>query len=50
MLLPLLLVVGGMTIWSTNDSEVETRYVQSKASAGMHGWRGSQNAHKKTAR
>lgn len=50
MLLPLLLVVGGMTIWSTNDSEVETRYVQSKASAGMHGWRGSQNAHKKAAR
>lgn len=49
-ILPLLLVIGGMTIWSTNDTEVETRYVQSKASAGMHGWRGSQNARRKASR
>ena len=40
-ILPLLLVIGGMTIWSTNDTEVETDYT--KASAGTPGWRGSQN-------
>jgi hypothetical protein len=43
MILPLLLVIGGMTIWSTTDAEVEVEYAKSRASAGTHGWRGSQN-------
>jgi hypothetical protein len=43
MILPLLLVIGGMTIWSTTDTEVEVKFDKSKASSGMHGWRGSQN-------
>jgi len=46
-ILPLLLVIGGMTIWSTHDTEVETDYSKSKASAGTAGWRGSQNPRKK---
>jgi hypothetical protein len=43
MILPLLLVIGGMTIWSTTDTEVDVKYDRSKASSGMRGWRGSQN-------
>jgi hypothetical protein len=46
MILPLLLVIGGMTIWSTTDTEVEVKFVKSPASAGMQGWRGSQNSRK----
>jgi hypothetical protein len=46
MILPLLLVIGGMTIWSTTDTEVDVRYDRSKASSGMQGWRGSQNQRK----
>jgi hypothetical protein len=46
MILPLLLVIGGMTIWSTTDTEVEVNFVKSRASAGTHGWRGSQNPRK----
>jgi hypothetical protein len=46
-ILPLLLVIGGMTIWSTTDTEVETEFVRSKASAGTAGWRGSQNPRRK---
>ena len=49
-ILPLLLVIGGMTIWSTNDSEVETGYTNKRASVGHHGWRGSENPRKKAAR
>jgi hypothetical protein len=49
-ILPLLLVIGGMTIWSSNDTEVETNFARSRASAGMHGWRGSQNARRKAPR
>jgi hypothetical protein len=45
--LPLLLVIGGMTIWSTTDTEVELDYNKAKASAGMRGWRGSQNPRRK---
>jgi len=40
-ILPLLLVIGGMTIWSTQDTQVEVGYT--RASAGTPGWRGSQN-------
>jgi hypothetical protein len=47
-ILPLLLVIGGMTIWSTTDTEVETNFMKSRASAGTPGWRGSQNARKKS--
>jgi hypothetical protein len=43
MILPLLLVIGGMTIWSTTDTKVEVKFDKSKASSGMQGWRGSQN-------
>jgi hypothetical protein len=46
MILPLLLVIGGMTIWSTTDTEVEVKFVKSRASAGTAGWRGSQNPRK----
>jgi len=47
LILPLLLVIGGMTIWSTNDTEVATGYANARASAGHAGWRGSQNPRKK---
>jgi hypothetical protein len=46
MILPLLLVIGGMTNWMTTDAEVELKFDKSRASAGMHGWRGSQNTRK----
>jgi hypothetical protein len=48
-ILPLLLVIGGMTIWSTTDTEVEVEYARSRASAGTPGWRGSQNPRKRPA-
>ncbi len=48
-ILPLLLVIGGMTIWSTNDTEVEVEIGQQRASAGHAGWRGSQNSRRKTS-
>jgi O-antigen ligase len=48
MILPLLLVIGGMTIWTTQDAEVEIKFVKSPASAGMPGWRGSQNPRRKS--
>ena len=47
-ILPLLLVIGGMTIWSSTDTEVEVEYNAKRASAGMRGWRGSENPRKKT--
>jgi hypothetical protein len=49
-ILPLLLVIGGMSIWSTNDTEVEVKLVRSRASAGMPGWRGSNNPRNKPIR
>jgi hypothetical protein len=49
-ILPLLLVIGGMTIWSTHDTEVEVNLTKSRASAGTPGWRGSQNPRKKPSR
>jgi hypothetical protein len=49
-LLPLLLVIGGMTIWSTKDAEVEQNFVKSSASSGTRGWRGSQNSRQKATR
>lgn len=45
-LLPLLLVIGGMAVWSTTDSEVELNYDKTRASAGTAGWRSSQNPRK----
>ena len=45
--LPLLLVIGGMTIWSSTDSLVELDYARARAAAGMPGWRGSQNPRKR---
>jgi hypothetical protein len=45
-ILPLLLVIGGMTIWSSTDSEVEQHFTKSRASSGTAGWRGSQNPRK----
>jgi branched-subunit amino acid transport protein AzlD len=49
-ILPLLLVIGGMTIWNTTDTEVDTEFDKSRAAAGTPGWRGSQNARRKTAK
>jgi hypothetical protein len=49
-ILPLLLVIGGMTIWSTTDTQVEVDFVKSRASAGSRGWRGSENPRRKAAR
>jgi hypothetical protein len=49
-ILPLLLVVGGMTIWSTTDTAVDVDYTRNKASAGSRGWRGSENAARKVVR
>jgi hypothetical protein len=49
-ILPLLLVIGGMTIWSTHDIEVEVDLAKSRASAGTSGWRGSQNPRNKSPR
>ena len=47
LILPLLIVIGGMTIWSTNDTEVEVNYAKTRsAAAGMPGWRGSKNTRK----
>lgn len=49
-ILPLLLVIGGMTLWSTNDTEVEIRLARKGgASFGSPGWRGSRNARGKRA-
>jgi hypothetical protein len=47
-ILPLLLVIGGMTIWSTTDTEVEVEFGKSRASTGTSGWRGSDNPRPKT--
>ena len=41
MILPLLLVIGGMTIWSTTDTEVAVNYV--KSPTGLVRWRGDEN-------
>jgi len=49
-ILPLLLVIGGMTIWSTTDTEVEIKLTRSRASAGSTPRRGSQNPRRKAAR
>ena len=49
-ILPLLLVIGGMTIWSTKDAEVAVNFDKSRASAGTPGWRGSQNPRRKQSR
>jgi hypothetical protein len=48
MILPLLLVIGGMTIWSTTDTEVEVDFAKSRALAGTPGWRGSQKSRHRT--
>jgi hypothetical protein len=49
-ILPLLLVIGGMTLWSTNDTEVEIRLARKGgASFGSTGWRGSRNTRSKRA-
>ena len=48
-ILPLLLVIGGMTIWSTQNTEVDVDYGKARASTGMPGWRGSSNPRKKPA-
>jgi hypothetical protein len=42
LILPLLLVIGGMTIWSSTDSEVETDFTKSRASGKRYGGRTSQ--------
>jgi hypothetical protein len=47
MILPLLLVIGGMNMWSTTDTEIEVKLSLSKASAGTPSWRGSQNPRKR---
>ncbi len=49
-ILPLLLVIGGMTVWSTTDTPVEVDYARRKAATGMPGWRGSENDRRKVAR
>ena len=48
-ILPLLLVIGGMTIWSTQDKEVATEYARTQASSGSTGWRGSRNPRRKVS-
>ncbi len=50
MILPLLLVIGGMTIWSTNDAEVPVAYGQTRASTGSRAWTGSEKWKQKQAR
>jgi hypothetical protein len=47
MILPLLLVIGGMTIWSTTDTEVEVDFVKSRALARVPSLRESQNPQNK---
>ncbi|MFC5861912.1 hypothetical protein ACFPT7_06375 [Acidicapsa dinghuensis] len=42
-LLPLMLVIGGMTIWSGSDAKLETEYQRRRAAAGTRIWKGSQN-------
>jgi hypothetical protein len=49
-ILPLLIVIGGMTIWSTHDTEVEVELAKSRAAAGTPGWRGSANPRKEPRR
>jgi hypothetical protein len=49
MILPLLLVIGGMTIWSTTDTEVEVGYTKSRASAGTAGWPRQPNPRRKSS-
>ena len=49
-ILPLLLVIGGMTVWSTTDTQVEIDYTRRTAAAGMPGWRGSNQPRRKVAR
>jgi hypothetical protein len=47
MILPLLLVIGGMNSWSTTDTKIEIGFDKSRASAGSPNWRGSQNPNTK---
>jgi len=49
-ILPLLLVIGGMTMWLSHDTEVEVELARSRAAAGTPRWRGSQNPPKKSPR
>ena len=46
-ILPLRLVIGGMTIWSTTDTQIEIEIAKSRASTGTSTWRGSQNPRKR---
>lgn len=48
-ILPLLIVIGGMAVWSANDVQVEVEYPTSRASAGSPDWRGSKSTEKKVA-
>lgn len=43
MILPLLLVIGGMAIWSSNDEEVEPDFAKTKALANSAPWRTGKN-------
>ena len=49
-ILPLLLIIGGMTIWLSHDRKVELEFARSSASAGTTGWRGSRNPRQKPPR
>lgn len=42
-ILPLLLVIGGMTAWSIGDPEVEIELVRSRPSTGISIWRGNRH-------
>ena len=46
LILPLLLVIGGMTIWSTTDTEVELNLAKSRATAGAFRLPGNPNQRK----
>lgn len=43
LILPLLLVIGGMTAWSTQNTEVVAEWIETKASTGTQIWRGSRS-------
>lgn len=46
-ILPLLLVIGGMSDWSSHDAKLQVEEVGPRASSGTSFWRGSQNPGRK---
>jgi hypothetical protein len=46
-ILPLLLVIGGMSVWQAAEASIEVEYVGPRASTGTTFWRGSENPRRK---